>query len=527
MRVTMSNSSNRILILDFGSQYSQIIARRVRELGIYCELLSCDLTEEAIRQFNPQGIILSGGPETVTVADTPRAPAVVFELGCPVLGICYGMQTMAAQLGGAVATAKQREFGYSQVTVQGQSELLAEIADHVGADGEILLDAWMSHGDHVEQLPPGFSVIASTSSVPIAGMADLQRHFYGLLFHIEVTHTRQGARILERFVRNICHCKPTWTPAKILQTAIADIQQRVGHEQVILGLSGGTDSAVTAALIHRAIGQQLHCVFVDTGLLRHDEGQNILQIFQHQYGMQVTKVDAQARFLQALAGVAEPEQKRKIIGAEFIKVFEEFAASVLNAKWLAQGTIYSDVIESGGAKSGKSHRIKSHHNVGGLPDNMQLKLLEPLRELFKDEVCRLGLELGLPSDLLYRHPFPGTGLAVRIMGEVKAEYLALLRHADDIFIEELHKAHWYQKVSQAFAVFLPVKSVGVIGDARQYADVIALRAIVTSDFMTATWAHLPYKLLEKVSNRIINEVHGISRVVYDVSGKPPATIEWE
>lgn len=517
---------NGILVLDFGSQYTQLIVRRVREMGVYCELHSCDMTEEAIKHFAPAGIILSGGPETVTVHTTPRAPKIVFELGCPVLGICYGMQTMAAQLGGEVESCTHREFGYAQVKVQGNSALLSGIEDEMTPAGEPLLDVWMSHGDRVKTLPSGFEVIASTDNTPIAGMADDVRRFYGLLCHIEVTHSRQGGRILERFIRSICGCEAIWTAQNIMEDALQHIRQQVGNDHVILGLSGGVDSSVVAGLLHKAIGQQVTGVFVDTGLMRENECEQVKLALVKQLGFNLLYIDAAERFLSALVGVTDPEQKRKIIGELFVKIFEEEAAKIANAKWLAQGTIYTDVIESAGA-SGKAHVIKSHHNVGGLPEKMNLKLLEPLRELFKDEVCKLGLELGLPYELVYRHPFPGPGLGVRILGEVKREYVELLQKADAIFLDELYKQGLYHKVSQAFAVFLPVKSVGVMGDARQYSYVIALRAVETRDFMTARWAHLPYEVLEKVSNRIINELTNVSRVVYDISGKPPATIEWE
>jgi GMP synthase (glutamine-hydrolysing) len=525
--MTKDIHQQKILILDFGSQYTQLIARRIRELGIYCELYPFDMTEEQIRKFAPSGIILSGGPESVTQAKTPRAPSVVFQLGCPILGICYGMQTMAVQLGGEVETAKNREFGYAKAKIVSESPLLANIQDHIDADGARVLDVWMSHGDHVKTLPPGFTTIASTDNVTIAGMADTQRQFYGLLFHIEVTHTRQGGRILEHFVKQICGCEGLWTAGNILQESIEQVRQQVGQDEVILGLSGGADSSVLAALLQKAIGKQLTCVFVDTGLLRDDDIKQTVKAFTEQNGIKLTMIDASERFFAALKGVEEPEQKRKVIGKLFIEVFEEAAKQLTNVTWLAQGTIYSDVIESAHTHSGKAHVIKSHHNVGGLPEKMQLKLLEPLRELFKDEVLRLGLEMGLPYDLLYGHPFPGPGLAVRVLGEVQPDYVNTLRQADAIFMQELHAHELYYQVKQAFCVFLPVKSVGVIGDARQYAHVIALRAVETVDFMTARWAHLPYALLEKVSNRIINEVNGISRVVYDISSKPPATIEWE
>jgi len=518
--------AQRILILDFGSQYSQLIARRVREIGVYCELHAYDMSEEEIRSFAPQGIILSGGPESVTAADTPRAAQIVFELGCPVLGICYGMQTMAAQLGGKVESSDLREFGYARVTVQGQSALLHDIVDETEGDKNIL-DVWMSHGDKVTVLPKGFDLISYTDSAPIAGIADETRHFYGVQFHPEVTHTKQGGRILERFVSEICQCSALWTPSNIVSDAIDSVRKTVGDDEVILGLSGGVDSSVVAALLHRAIGDKLTCVFVDNGLLRLNEGDQVMSMFSENMGVKVIRVDAEERFLGRLKGVSDPEKKRKIIGNTFVEIFEEESNKLDNAKWLAQGTIYPDVIESAGAKSGKAHVIKSHHNVGGLPDDMTLKLVEPLRELFKDEVRKLGLELGLPYDMVYRHPFPGPGLGVRILGEVKKTYADILRLADAIFLEELHAADYYHKTSQAFAVFLPVKSVGVVGDGRRYEYVVALRAVETIDFMTARWAHLPYDLLERVSNRIINEISGISRVAYDVSSKPPATIEWE
>ncbi|TCO80712.1 GMP synthase (glutamine-hydrolysing) [Plasticicumulans lactativorans] len=519
--------SSRILILDFGAQYTQLIARRVREIGVYCEIHPWDIDDDDVREFLPTGIILSGGPESVTAVDGPRAPQVVFELGVPVLGICYGMQTMAAQLGGRVESADHREFGYAQVRARGHSRLLKDIEDHTTAEGFGLLDVWMSHGDRVTALPPGFICIASTPSAPYAGMADEERGFYAVQFHPEVTHTRQGGRILERFVIGICGCETLWTTGNIIEDGISAIRDEVGDDEVILGLSGGVDSSVVAALLHRAIGDQLICVFVDTGLLRLHEGDQVMATFATHMGVRVVRVDAGERFLAALAGVIDPEAKRKIIGALFVEIFEEEAGKLGSARWLAQGTIYPDVIESAGARTGKAHVIKSHHNVGGLPAHMRLRLLEPLRELFKDEVRRLGVELGLPSEMVYRHPFPGPGLGVRILGEVRPEFAEPLRRADHIFIEELRRHELYDQVSQAFAVFLPVKSVGVMGDGRRYDWVIALRAVETVDFMTARWAHLPYEFLDLVSRRIINEIDGISRVVYDVSGKPPATIEWE
>ncbi len=520
-------SRKKILILDFGAQYAQLIARRVREAGVYCELHPWDVSDTFVRDFAPQGIILSGGPSSVTEETPPRAPDAVFHLGVPVLGICYGMQTMGAQLGGKVENATHREFGYAEVRARGHSTLLRDIQDRTNNAGHGLLDVWMSHGDKVTELPPGFKVICDNPSTPIAGMADEARHFYGVQFHPEVTHTRQGRAILNRFVHDICGLDADWTMPDYLEEAVQSIRQQVGLEEVILGLSGGVDSSVAAALIHRAIGEQLTCVFVDHGLLRYREAEQVMETFGRHLGVKVIHVDARDVFMRHLQGVSDPEQKRKIIGREFVEVFQREAARLPRAKWLAQGTIYPDVIESAGGKTKKAHTIKSHHNVGGLPESLHLKLLEPLRELFKDEVRELGVALGLPRDMVYRHPFPGPGLGVRILGEVHAEYVDLLQRADAIFIEELRSARWYDQVSQAFAVFLPVRSVGVMGDGRTYEFVVALRAVVTSDFMTAHWAELPYDLLGKVSNRIINEVRGINRVVYDVSGKPPATIEWE
>ncbi|NMH58990.1 glutamine-hydrolyzing GMP synthase [Alteromonas ponticola] len=525
--MTANIHDQRILILDFGSQYSQLIARRIREIGVYCEMWAWDVSEEQIRAFNPQGIILSGGPESVTVLHSPRAPEYVFNAGVPVLGVCYGMQTMSEQLGGSVLGSNIREFGYAQVEVTKPSPLLENIEDHIGANGNATLDVWMSHGDKVESIPAGFETVAQTPSCPHAVMQNLEKQFFGVQFHPEVTHTRQGMRILSHFVMNICGCEKLWTPDAIIEDAVARIKQQVGDDEVILGLSGGVDSSVTAMLIHQAIGDKLTCVFVDNGLLRLNEGQQVMDMFGDHFGLNIIKVDAEDRFLDALADEAEPEAKRKIIGREFVKVFDEQASKLTNAKWLAQGTIYPDVIESAGSATGKAHVIKSHHNVGGLPEEMKMGLVEPLRELFKDEVRKIGLELGLPYDMLYRHPFPGPGLGVRVLGEIKKEYCDLLRRADAIFIEELHKADLYHKVSQAFTVFLPVRSVGVMGDARKYDWVVSLRAVETIDFMTAHWAHLPYDFLGTVSNRIINEIDGISRVVYDISGKPPATIEWE
>jgi GMP synthase (glutamine-hydrolysing) len=519
--------AHRILILDFGAQYTQLIARRVRELGVYCEIQPYDVSDAEVRAFRPRGIILSGGPESVTAAAAPRAPTAVFELGVPVLGICYGMQAMAAQLGGRVTPASEREFGYAEVTVIGATRLLDDLADRRSATGRAVLDVWMSHGDRVEELPPGFAASANTRTIPFAAMSDERRRFYGVQFHPEVTHTAQGTRLLERFVREICGCDALWSTGNIVTDAIERLRARVGKGKVLLGLSGGVDSSVVAALLQRAIGQQLLCVFVDHGLLRAGEGDQVMSTFAAHLGVRVIRVDAAGRFLGALAGVSDPEAKRKIIGRTFVEVFEEEARKLAGVQFLAQGTIYPDVIESAGARTGKAHVIKSHHNVGGLPERMHLELVEPLRELFKDEVRRLGLELGLPREMVSRHPFPGPGLAVRILGEVRKEYLELLRRADAIFIEELRRHDLYDRTSQAFAVFLPVRSVAVMGDGRRYDYVIALRAVETVDFMTAHWARLPYEFLDHVSRRIVNEVSGISRVVYDVSGKPPATIEWE
>jgi len=525
--MTQDIHAQRILILDFGSQYTQLIARRVREIGVYCEIRAFDMSEEEIREFEPRGIVLAGGPESVTAGESPRAPQCVFELGVPVLGICYGMQTMAEQLGGAVESSGLHEFGYAQVKVQGRSALLADIRDHVDHDGGSLLDVWMSHGDKVSQMPAGFELMASTDSCPIAGMYCEEKDFYGVQFHPEVTHTLQGQRIFEHFVLKLSGCEALWNPANIAEDAIRRVREQVGTDKVLLGLSGGVDSSVVAAMLHKAIGDQLTCVFVDNGLLRKDEGDQVMDMFAKNMGVKVIRADAEDLFLGRLKGVSDPEDKRKVIGNTFIDVFDAEATKLKDVKWLAQGTIYPDVIESAAAKTGKAHVIKSHHNVGGLPDDMAFELVEPLRELFKDEVRKIGLELGLPYDMVYRHPFPGPGLGVRILGEVKREYADILREADAIFLEELHAADWYHKTSQAFAVFLPVKSVGVVGDGRRYAWVVSLRAVETIDFMTARWAHLPYDLLERCSNRIINEIPGVSRVAYDVSSKPPATIEWE
>ncbi|MFP4601656.1 MAG: glutamine-hydrolyzing GMP synthase [Halochromatium sp.] len=519
--------ADRILILDFGSQYTQLIARRVREAGVFSEVHAWDMPSEAVRAFAPSGVILSGGPQSAHTQATARVAPLVFELGVPVLGICYGMQTMAAQLGGRVAAAQQREYGYAQVRARGHSQLLRDIEDHTSPEGDGLLDVWMSHGDRVEALPEGFAVIAETENAPLAGIADESRQFYGVQFHPEVTHTRQGQRIIERFCHVICGCGRLWTPSNIIDDAITAIQAQTGDDEVLLGLSGGVDSSVVAALLHRAIGDRLTCVFVDNGLLRHGESDQVMATFARHMGVRVLRVDAEARFLDRLAGVSDPEEKRKRIGNTFIEVFEAEAAKLPGVQWLAQGTIYPDVIESAGAKTGKAKVIKSHHNVGGLPERMRLGLVEPLRELFKDEVRRVGIELGLPAEMVYRHPFPGPGLGVRILGEVRKEYADTLRLADRIFIEELRDAALYDQVSQAFAVFLPVRSVGVVGDNRCYEHVIALRAVETIDFMTARWAHLPYPFLDRVSTRIVNEVPGVSRVVYDITGKPPGTIEWE
>jgi GMP synthase (glutamine-hydrolysing) len=519
--------SQKILILDFGAQYVQLIARRVREAGVYCEIYPFDASIDDIRRFAPRGIILSGGPASVTFEETPRAPAEVFDIRVPVLGICYGQQAMAAQLGGKVERSTKREFGYARVRMRGHSKLFRDVRDEADPSGAEYLHVWMSHGDRVTELPPGFRVIAETAHAPYAGIADETRGFYGVQFHPEVTHTTQGREILQRFIYDICGCRALWTPGNIVDSMVGGVREQVGKDEVVLGLSGGVDSSVVAALLHRAIGDQLTCIFVDNGLLRLNEAGQVMTTFAQHMGVKVVRVDAEDRFLSALTGVGDPEQKRKIIGRVFIDVFEEEAKRIKNAKWLAQGTIYPDVIESAAARTGKAHVIKSHHNVGGLPETMQLKLLEPLRELFKDEVRRVGEELGLPHQIIHRHPFPGPGLGVRILGEVNKEFADILRQADAIYLEELYRHELYERVSQAFAVFLPVRSVAVLGDARAYEYVIALRAVETVDFMTANWAHLPYEVLSIISHRIINEVPKVSRVVYDISGKPPATIEWE
>jgi GMP synthase (glutamine-hydrolysing) len=528
--------AHRILILDFGAQYTQLIARRVRESGVYCEIHPWDMSDDDVRAFGARGVILSGGPESTTESQSPAAPQAVFTLGVPVLGICYGMQTMAKQLGGRVTASSHREFGYAQVTSSAPSRLLDGLRDHSDEQGRALFDVWMSHGDRVDSLPPGFVAVGFTNNVPLAAMADESRRFYGVQFHPEVTHTLQGLKILERFVRELCGCEARWQPGNIITDSIARVREQVGRDRVLLGLSGGVDSSVVGALLHRAIGEQLICVFVDHGLLRLGEGDQVMETFAKHMGVRVIRVNAEARFLEALKGESDPERKRKIIGRLFVEVFEEEAAKLPGIRWLAQGTIYPDVIESAGSlvrlpdgtvRAGKAHVIKSHHNVGGLPEKMNLQLLEPLRELFKDEVRKLGVELGLPREMVYRHPFPGPGLGVRILGEVTKQYADLLRKADAIYIEELRRHDLYDRTSQAFAVFLPVRSVAVMGDGRRYDYVIALRSVETIDFMTARWSRLPYEFLELVSRRIINEVNGISRVTYDISSKPPATIEWE
>ncbi|MEM9182618.1 MAG: glutamine-hydrolyzing GMP synthase [Pseudomonadota bacterium] len=517
---------HRLLVLDFGAQYTQLIARRIREIGVYCEIFPWDAPEALITGLKPSGVVLSGGPESVHGDSTPQLPECLVELGVPILGICYGMQALAAYFGGTVEAADRREFGYASVEPVGKSPLLDGLSDRE-SDQPRELDVWMSHGDHVVVVPEGFECVARTASAPIAAMQDLDRKIFALQWHPEVTHTRQGEAMLRHFVLDVCRCEPLWTPASIVESTITDVREKVGSDQVLLGLSGGVDSSVVAALLHEAIGEQLTCIFVDTGLLRLNEGDQVMATMAANMGVKVLRVDAREQFFGALAGVTDPEQKRKIIGRKFIEIFDAEAARLDGVRWLAQGTIYPDVIESAGAATGKAHVIKSHHNVGGLPEDMALELVEPLRELFKDEVRKIGLELGLPREMVFRHPFPGPGLGVRILGEVKEEFADLLARADDVFIECLHEAGLYDDVSQAFAVFLPVKSVGVVGDGRAYEYVIALRAVETVDFMTARWARLPYDFLEHVSRRIINEISGISRVVYDISGKPPATIEWE
>lgn len=521
----MNIHGNRILILDFGSQLTQLIARRVREFNVYCEIHPYDVSDDFIRDFAPQGIILSGGPNSVYENDTPSAPIAVFELAVPVLGICYGMQTIASQLGGKVESSGSREFGYAEI-YNCKSPLFAGLSDGVGEHGDFL-QVWMSHGDKVTELPAGFEVIAETPSCPVAAMANLERKIYALQFHPEVTHTKQGMRMLEHFVIEVCGCERSWTMPNYADEVIAKIRSQVGTDMVILALSGGVDSSVAGVLIHKAIGAQLQCIFVDTGLLRLNEAQQVMQNYHEHLNLNIIKIDAQNEFFTELDGISDPEQKRKIIGKLFVDIFQREAAKLSNAKWLAQGTIYPDVIESAGSKTNKAHNIKSHHNVGGLPEGMNLQLLEPLRELFKDEVRSLGVSLGIEPKLIYRHPFPGPGLAVRILGEIKSECVNLLQHADSIFIEELYKHDLYHKTAQAFAVFLPVKSVGVMGDGRTYDYVVSLRAVETTDFMTANVANLPFEFITRVANRIINEVKGINRVVYDISGKPPATIEWE
>ena len=524
----MSNiKSKKILILDFGSQYTQLIARRVREAGVYSEVHAFDMKSNEIIEYNPSGIILSGGPESVTGIEAPSASIGLFDLGIPILGICYGMQIMAEQLGGSVETSAIQEFGYAKIQSHNHSVLLDGLANQRDEQINGGLEVWMSHGDRVASVPPNFELMASSESCPIAGIFNQKKNFYGLQFHPEVTHTEQGKEILERFVIDVCGCKKSWVPSLITKNLIERIRGQVGKDNVLLALSGGVDSSVVAALLNKAIGSQLHCVFVDNGLLRKKEGDQVMAMFSKNMGINVIRADSEDLFLDRLIGIKDPEAKRKIIGKAFIDVFEKEALKIKNVKWLAQGTIYPDVIESAASKTGKAHIIKSHHNVGGLPKTMQLSLVEPLRDLFKDEVRKIGIELGLPNEMVNRHPFPGPGLGVRILGEVKKEYAELLRDADAIFIEELKNTGWYEKTSQAFVVFLPVKSVGVVGDARRYEYVVSLRAVETIDFMTARWAHLPYDLLEKVSNRIINEINGISRVSYDISSKPPATIEWE
>jgi len=527
MTHTSDPHAQRILILDFGSQYTQLIARGIRELNVYCEILPFDADISRIKAFKPAGVVLSGGPATVTETDTPRANQEIFDLDCPVLGICYGMQTMAAQLGGEVETSKQREYGFSEIRSISTSPLIDGLHDRLDADGTGLLQVWMSHGDRVSTLPDGFSVLAVSENAPMAAIANLDRKFFGVQFHPEVTHTTQGRAMMGRFVRDICGCKGEWTPANIIEDLLSRIREEVGSDGVVLGLSGGVDSSVVAALLHRAIGEQLTCIFVDNGLLRQGEVGQVMETFKDDFGIRIVQVDASERFLGALSGITDPERKRKIIGSLFVDVFQEEAEKIENICWLAQGTIYPDVIESAGADTGKAKVIKSHHNVAGIPDTLELQLLEPLRELFKDEVRAVGVALGLPKSSVYRHPFPGPGLGVRILGEVRQEYADILRQADAIFLDELRRNDLYDSTSQAFAVFLPVRSVGVVGDNRSYEFVISLRAVETIDFMTADWKRLPYDLLARVSTRIINEVRSVSRVTYDISSKPPATIEWE
>jgi len=517
----------KILILDFGSQYTQLIARRIREIGVYCEILPFDVTPHFIENFNPSGIILSGGPDTVGKLNSARAPNIVFELNVPILGICYGMQIMAVQLGGEARNSQKAEFGFAQIRARNNSELLTGISDEINLDGHGLLDVWMSHGIEVTKLPLNFELIASTDNCPIAGFVNKEKNYFGLQFHPEVTHTKQGVQILERFVTDICKCNKNWTTDNIIKDLLTNIKKQVGNKKVLLGLSGGVDSSVVAILLHQAIGEQLTCVFVDNGLLRHNEGNEVMSTFSENMGVKVIRANAQQYFYDKLSNESDPELKRKIIGEAFIEIFDQEAKKIKNIKFLAQGTIYPDVIESAGAASGKAKVIKSHHNVGGLPDDIKFELVEPLKELFKDEVRTIGLKLGLPKKMLNRHPFPGPGLSVRILGPVKEEFAKILRQADQIFMEELKNQKLYGKVDQAFAVFLPIKSVGVTGDERRYDYVIALRAVETIDFMTARWARLPYEFLDHVSNRIMNEISRVSRVVYDISGKPPATIEWE
>jgi len=518
---------NKILILDFGSQYTQLIARRVREIGVYCELVPYDVNPHFIEKFNPNGIILSGGPDTVSKINSARAPNIVFNLNIPVLGICYGMQTMAVQLGGEARSAKKAEFGFAKIRARNHSKLLVGIEDEINSQGHGLLDVWMSHGIEVTKLPEGFELIASTDNCPIAGFANNNKNYFGLQFHPEVTHTKQGTQILERFITTICQCEKKWTTDNIIDDLLKKIKSQVGNKKVLLGLSGGVDSSVVAMLLDKAIGNQLTCVFVDNGLLRLNEGDEVMKTFSQNLGVKVIRADAQEYFYDQLSDESDPELKRKIIGRAFIEIFNQESQKLNDIEFLAQGTIYPDVIESAGAASGKAKVIKSHHNVGGLPDDMQFELVEPLKELFKDEVREIGVKLGLAKKMLNRHPFPGPGLGVRILGHVKKEYADILRQADHIFMEELNNHDLYDKVDQAFAVFLPVKSVGVTGDERRYDYVIALRAVETIDFMTARWARLPYDFLDHASNRIMNEISRVSRVVYDISGKPPATIEWE